>query len=129
VLIDELLDMNELLGVRVGQATDCRQAISAWMRASLEYVDDGRHELVKSAATVELPPTRRAEMASLHRAMISPLVTALEESGIRDAAHVALFISGVVDASVRRLTNGGNLEDEIAAAEQFILHGLTAFTR
>ncbi len=128
VLIDELFDMNELLTVRVGQATDCRQAISAWMRASLEYVNDGRHELVKSAATVELPPTRRAEMAALHRGMITPLVSALDDCGVSDAAHVALFISGVVDASVRRLTNGGNLEDEIAAAEQFILHGLTAFT-
>ena len=129
VLIDELFDMNELLAVRVAQASNGHQAISAWMRASLEYVDDGRHELVKSAASIDLPPTRRAEMAALHRAMNTPLVNALEECGVDDAAHVALFISGVVDASVRRLTNGGNLEEEIAAAEQFILHGLTAFTR
>jgi len=128
VLIDELFEMNDLLAHRVAQATDCHEAIRAWMRASLEYVNDGRHELVKSAATVELPPARRAEMAQLHRGMVKPLVSALEQCGVEQAAHVAMFISGVVDASVRRLTNGGNLETEIATAEQFILHGLTAFS-
>lgn len=126
VLIDELFDMIDILERRVSQAPDARAAILAWMQASLEYVNDGRHEFVKSAATVELPPARRAEMQHLHRQMIAPLSRALASYGVDNEVRVAMQISGIVDVAVRRLTNGGNLDEEIAAAEEFIMHGLSA---
>ncbi len=126
VLIDELFDMIDILERRVNQAPSAREAILAWMQASLEYVNDGRHEFVKSAATVDLPPARRAEMQQLHRTMIAPLTSALAQFGVENEMRVAMQISGIVDVAVRRLTNGGNLEEEIAAAEEFIMHGLSA---
>lgn len=128
VLIDELFDMNELLQSRVNAAKTPTDAVLAWMQASLEYVNDGRHEFLKSAATVQLPPARRAQMLQLHRDMTLPLSNSLTELGVEDARVVAMQISGVVDVAVRRITNGGDLTSEIATAQKFILNGLSAFT-
>jgi hypothetical protein len=94
----------------------------------LEYVNDGRHELLKSAAGVELPPVRRSQMQQLHRAMIAPLMQALAELQVEDPQTVAMQISGVVDVSVKRLANGGDLTKEIAATSAFVLNGLAAST-
>jgi AcrR family transcriptional regulator len=128
VLIDELFEMNELLTHRVQSAPSAHAGVIAWVRASLEYVNDGRHELLKSAAGVELPPVRRSQMQQLHRAMIAPLVQALTELNVEHPQIVAMQISGVVDVSVRRLANGGDLTEEIAATSAFVLNGLAAFT-
>lgn len=128
VLIDELFEMNELLSQRVETALNPREGVLAWISASLEYVNDGRHELLKSAASVELPPVRRSQMQQLHRAMIAPLVSALSELHVAMPQIVAMQISGVVDVSVRRLANGGDLTEEIAATSAFVLNGLSAFT-
>jgi len=128
VLIDELFEMNELLSHRVQSAPSAHAGVIAWVRASLEYVNDGRHELLKSAASVELPPVRRSQMQQLHRAMIAPLMQALTELNVEQPQTVAMQISGVVDVSVRRLANGGDLTEEIAATSAFVLNGLAAFT-
>jgi AcrR family transcriptional regulator len=127
VLIDELFEMNELLSQRVESAPSARAGVMAWISASLEYVNDGRHELLKSAAGVELPPVRRSQMQQLHRAMIAPLMQALTELKVEDPATVAMQISGVVDVSVKRLANGGDLNKEIAATSAFVLNGLASF--
>jgi AcrR family transcriptional regulator len=128
VLIDELFEMNELLSHRVQSAATPREGVTSWISASLEYVNDGRHELLKSAASVELPPVRRAQMQQLHRAMISPLVDALSNLKVDQPQTVAMQISGVVDVAVRRLASGGDLNQEIAATNAFVLNGLAAFT-
>jgi AcrR family transcriptional regulator len=128
VLIDELFEMNELLSHRVQSASSPRQGVLAWISASLEYVNDGRHELLKSAASVELPPVRRSQMQQLHRAMAAPLVSALTELQVEQPHVVAMQISGVVDVAVRRLANGGDLTEEIAATSAFVLNGLAAFS-
>lgn len=128
VLIDELFEMNELLSHRVQSAASAHAGVIAWVRASLEYVNDGRHELLKSAAGVELPPVRRSQMQQLHRSMIAPLMHALAELEVEDPQTVAMQISGVVDVSVKRLANGGDLTKEIAATSAFVLNGLAAFT-
>jgi len=126
VLIDELFEMNELLAQRVKSAGTPREGVIAWIRASLEYVNDGRHELLKSAASIELPPVRRSQMQQLHRAMVSPLIQVLTDLGVKAPQTVAMQISGVVDVSVRRLANGGDLNEEIAATCAFVLNGLAA---
>jgi len=126
VLIDELFEMNELLAQRVKSAATAREGVIAWIRASLEYVNDGRHELLKSAASIELPPVRRSQMQQLHRAMVSPLIQVLTDLGVKAPQTVAMQISGVVDVSVRRLANGGDLNEEIAATCAFVLNGLAA---
>lgn len=128
VLIDELFEMNEHLAQRVQSAKSAKAGVIAWISASLEYVNDGRHELLKSAAGVELPPVRRSQMQQLHRAMITPLMQALTELNVKKPHTVAMQISGVVDVSVRRLANGGDLNEEIAATTAFVLNGLAAFT-
>lgn len=128
VLIDELFEMNELLSQRVQSAPTSHDGVIAWISASLEYVNDGRHELLKSAASVELPPVRRSQMQQLHRAMIAPLISALIELEVEQPQIVAMQISGVVDVAVRRLANGGDLTEEIAATSAFVLNGLAAFT-
>ena len=127
VLIDELSEMNEALMVRVTQARTAREAIQSWIQTSLEYVDNGRHEFMKSIASIDLPPARRAQMQQLHRNMALPLIQVLTACNVPQPDIIAMQISGVVDVSVRRLAYGGNLANEIAAVERFVITGIASY--
>lgn len=123
VLVDELDVMCELLQSRLHGIEDPQAIIETWMNTSLEYIIDGRHALVRSASSIELPPTRQHQIGQLHRQMVSPLVQALESAGSTNARRQAYFISAVIDVCVKRIENGGNPESEIAAAQSFALRG------
>lgn len=125
VLIDELTIMQETLAIEVREAQSLSEGLTAWVSTSLRYVHDGRHELMKSIASVELPPLRRLEVARLHNDLVAPLAELLTTHGVEDAHLVTQYIAGVVNTSVRRLANSGDLETEIATVLRFVTNGIT----
>lgn len=127
VLMDELHEMTEFLKQAVSNAATLESAVMAWVRLSLEYVDNGRHQFMKSMASVELPETRRSQLMNLHRHMAMPLVESLAKSSVPEPEVWAQQISGVVDVSMKRLINGGNLEKEIATIERFVMPALAPY--
>jgi AcrR family transcriptional regulator len=126
VLVDELHDMcAALTNALVGTET-AEEAILSWVRESLAYIIDGRHALVRSTTAIELPPTRKAEIGQLHRQMLLPLIDALKQVGVAEPMRSAMQISAIIDVCVRRIESGGNLQEEITAAENFVLAGIAA---
>jgi hypothetical protein len=83
-----------------------RERIHAWIHGVLDYVADGRHALLRAAGTVELPPTRRAEVQALHQDLIAPLVGALIAEGFTDSVRTARYVWGVVDVAIARIESG-----------------------
>lgn len=106
VMVDELADWSADLQAAVDAQDDPASRIRAWVTAVLEYVRDGRHALVRAAGTVELPPTRRAQVQAQHRDLITPLTDAVTDLGLADPSGVSMLIWGAVDAAITRIESG-----------------------
>ena len=118
VLVDELADWADLLSVATRDVVDPAERVEAWVRAVLRYVADGRHALVRAAGTIELPPTRRAEVTARHRDLIEPLREALTAVRGLDADQAARLVWGVVDAAISRIESAsGDADVDPAFAE------------
>ena len=124
VLVDELMDMCNQLAEGVAPAGDTKELIELWVRTSMALVADGRHKVLRSAAGLDLPPTRKAQINQLHRQMAVPLVAALTAFGVDNPMRMAQQISAVADVAVRQIEAGGDPQVEIAAAERFALAGV-----
>lgn len=119
VLIDELAAWSDALATTTSGTP--RERVHAWIQGVLDYVIDGRHALLRSAGSVELPASRRAEVQKLHQSLIAPLVDALAAAGCRDAVRQARFVWGVVDVSIGRIESGeARADDETVAVIAFI---------
>ena len=85
----------------------------------------GRHALVRAAGTVDLPPTRRAQVQAQHRDLIAPLTSAVADLGIEDPTAVSMLVWGSVDSSITRIESGmSTAEREADIALAFIQGGL-----
>lgn len=125
VLVDELADWSDALEQATAGEPDPSRRIDAWIGAVLAYVADGRHALVRAAGSVDLPPTRRAEVQARHRDLIRPLHAAITELGADDAASVASLVWGVVDSAITRIEAGtATAEDQTPAVLEFVQGGL-----
>jgi AcrR family transcriptional regulator len=119
VLIDELAAWSDSLATATGSTP--RERVHAWIHGVLDYVVDGRHALLRSAGSIELPASRRAEVGALHQSLIAPLVDALASADCPDAVRQARFVWGVVDVSISRIEAGEvDADDETAAVIAFV---------
>lgn len=127
VLLDELTTWRASLEAALTGVDDPVEQIRCWVRSVLDYVGAGRHALVRSAGTIDLPETRRAEVKAQHRALIEPLTAAIAAQGVRDPAAISMLTWGAVDASITRVEAGlASAEDEAARSLAFIEGGLSA---
>ena len=81
--------------------------IETWVRGVLGYVKDGRHVLVKSAGSVELPEARRVQVTYMHRELVAPLVQALTELEVPDVRQYSAFCWGVLNSAITRVESQG----------------------
>lgn len=124
VVVDELIAWIDHLASVVRDIEDPRERLEAWMRASLAYVADGRHELVRAAGDVSLPPVRRAQVQALHRELAAPVHAALCELDVPHADRVTSYVWGVVESATRHIEAGRADDDEVDAAIAFALAGV-----
>jgi AcrR family transcriptional regulator len=115
VLVDELIDFQLYLEARMAQTPIGSQYVRLWISTSLEYILDGRHSLARSAASVELPATRQAQIKSLHRQMMMPLAQSLTEVGVSNPVRVGRQISALLDVCVNQIEQGSDPDVEITA--------------
>ncbi|HAN72673.1 MAG TPA: TetR family transcriptional regulator [Actinobacteria bacterium] len=127
VLVDELADWSDALDRATRDHEAPGPRIEAWVTAVLEYVSDGRHALVRAAGSVDLPPTRRAEVQTLHRDLIRPLHAAITDLGVADAGVMSGLVWGVVDSTITRLEAGTTTAEEaLPVVLAFIQGGLNS---
>jgi hypothetical protein len=81
--------------------------------------------LAKALNATAMPQSRSQQIGLAHRALMAPLVKAVEELGVGDSQRALLFIQAITDASTKRIESGHNAEDEIAYATTFCINGLT----
>lgn len=127
VLLDELTTWRASLEEALEGVDDPVEQIRCWVRSVLAYVGEGRHALVRSAGTIDLPEMRRAEVKAQHRALIEPLTAAIAAQGVPDPAAISMLTWGAVDASITRVEAGlASAEDESARSLAFIEGALSA---
>jgi len=121
VLIDELTAWSTSLADSTDVAASVTDRTHAWITGVLSYAVDGRHALLRSVGTVELPESRRDEVQALHQAVIAPLVDTLVTAGSTDPVRDARFVWGVVDVAINRIESGEcEPQQEISAVITFV---------
>ena len=106
VLVDELTAWRDSLAATARPDASPRERVHRWLEAVLAYVVDGRHALLRAAASIELPASRKVEVGELHRELIAPLAEALVASGSPDPEREARYVWGVVEVAIGRIENG-----------------------
>ena len=107
VLVDEMALWVDEISPMVEAESEPLARIETWVRGVLGYVKDGRHVLVKSAGSVELPEARRVQVTSMHRELVAPLVQALTELEVPDIRQYSAFCWGVIDSAIMRVESQG----------------------
>ena len=107
VLVDEMALWVDEISPMVEAESEPLARIETWVRGVLGYVKDGRHVLVKSAGSVELPEARRVQVTSMHRELVAPLVQALTELEVPDIRQYSAFCWGVLDSAILRVESQG----------------------
>lgn len=126
VLVDEMAMWIDEITPHVELVEKPIDRLDAWVRGVLMYAADGRHALLRSAGTIELPPARRAQVQSMHRELIAPLAQVLTDLGVPDVRQGSAFVWGVLDAAISRVeTQGCDANHEANAVMEFVSRGIT----
>jgi AcrR family transcriptional regulator len=126
LVIDELNSFATTLNTAVSGCADAQCIVSCWIRGALTYIADGRHLLAKALNSAAKPQSRSHQIGMAHRALMAPLIKAVEELGVKDSQRALIFIQAITDASTKRIESGHDAESEIAYATAFCINGLTA---
>jgi AcrR family transcriptional regulator len=126
LVIDELNTFAQTLNTAVADCTDAQCIVTCWVRAALTYIADGRHLLAKALNATAMPQSRTHQIGIAHRALMSPLIKAVEALGVQDSKRALIFIQAITDAATKRIESGHDAEAEIAYATKFCINGLTA---
>lgn len=124
LVIDELKTFAATLKGSVSECLEPRCVVSCWIKGALEYIADGRHLLAKALNSTAMPQSRSQQIGMAHRALMAPLVKAIEELGVEDTHRALSFIQAITDASTKRIESGHDAEGEIAYATTFCINGL-----
>jgi AcrR family transcriptional regulator len=124
LVIDELGTFAATLNEAVSDCADPKCVVSCWIKGALEYIADGRHLLAKALNATSMPQSRAQQIGMAHRALMAPLVKAVEELGVKDTHRALSFIQAITDASTKRIESGHDAEGEIAYATSFCINGL-----
>lgn len=125
LVIDELKSFAHSLNGAVADCTDAQCVINCWVKGALVYIADGRHLLAKALNATSMPQSRAMQIGIAHRALLAPLVRAVEDLGVTDTTRALAFIQAITDASTKRIESGHDAEAEIAYATAFCINGLT----
>jgi AcrR family transcriptional regulator len=121
VLIDELTAWSNSLADQTDPEAPTRERVHAWITGVLTYVIDGRHALLRSAGSIELPESRRDDVHALHEAVIAPLVDTLVAARASEPVRAARYIWGVVEVAINRIESGEcEPHAEIRAVTEFV---------
>lgn len=124
LVIDELNCFATTLNAAVSGCADAQCIVSCWIRGALTYIADGRHLLAKALNSAAKPQSRSHQIGMAHRALMAPLIKAVEELGVKDSQRALIFIQAITDASTKRIESGHDAESEIAYATAFCINGL-----
>jgi AcrR family transcriptional regulator len=124
LIIEELNAFTDILVQSVEPAKVPEEAIANWINSALQYIADGRHLLAKALSATSLPVNRSAEIGAAHRALLSPLTSALTQIGVRDLNYALSMIQSLTDAATKRIENGNSADTEISKTTAFCIAGL-----
>jgi AcrR family transcriptional regulator len=130
-MVDAIVQ-NEAPGWRSDVSAAMKQSISgagtvaAFVRAILELVRDGRHEMLFALAAGDLDTAARESIMKAHEGLFALIVPTLRGMGVRDVSSCIAMIGSVVTVTVQRLREDRQRCDLIDLAVSFAAGGVTA---
>ena len=129
LVLEELHYYKERLTTAVYGVEDPYVYIELWIAEALQYVADGRHQLVKSLNSVAAPDFRKDEIAQGHRNMMATIINPLKMIELEDLGLAISYLQSAIDAAAKRIDAGNEAAPEIQNAQLFAIAGLRALAR
>lgn len=126
LVIDELQSFAQTLENATTSGETPQEAVENWIKASLQYIADGRHLLAKALNAIDLPRNRSAAIGAAHRALLAPLKVKLVEMGVVETDFALSMIQSTTDSASKRIESGDDAESVISSTLQFCIAGLAA---
>lgn len=125
LVVDRMQGWGAATSAALAVIDDPAERVAQYVRLSLARASKGHRGLAQVVSSVDLPETCAQSVARLHAAMAQPLVDALTDLGTADPQRTASHISGVIEATRRRIESAGRARSEIDATIDFVLAALT----
>lgn len=122
VLLEHMREWTEFVDDALAEITDPATRIDEYVRRSIMFFHQDEHRAMAFLSQATLPADVRERITAEHRSIVQPLITSLDELGIRNAPQAALFVQGVVEAAARQ--GSEDIEVQTQAAVDFIRAGL-----
>ncbi|MFD4294773.1 TetR/AcrR family transcriptional regulator [Rhodococcus sp. NPDC058532] len=82
--------------------------VLAYVRVNLDLVAEGEHAIASAISSIAPSEKVGAAGAEMHARLAAPLVTALAELGVPDAAETADLVNAIVHAATRQIEAGSD---------------------
>ncbi|GAA2820053.1 TetR/AcrR family transcriptional regulator [Streptomyces showdoensis] len=105
------------------------ERVAAYVTAQLEMVRDGEHRIARATADDQDAAALRAGADEAHRALLDPLVGALEELGDDAPLMTARLLQGFVNAATTALEAGADYDAVTDRAVRLAVAALGGVTR
>jgi AcrR family transcriptional regulator len=113
------------LGEQMARARTPRTRLVAYIRAQLDMVVDGSHQLAVVLGRVPLSAEARARIAGVHARFAPNIDGVVAELGYRDPPAGAAYVQAIVTEATRQLHAGAEPAATIRAAIAFAVGGLS----
>ncbi|MEY4944358.1 MAG: hypothetical protein RIR81_460 [Actinomycetota bacterium] len=124
LVINDMADLANLLDQKVSVTEDPVEQLKIWVRQTLDYLISPSHRLVKEVSIQKLPADIRALVRGMHGQFMLTLLSPLAKLSPDDSQALAGYVYSAVVACASRIEKGGDLEDEAATLERFVLLGV-----
>ena len=104
-------------------SASAEESVAAFVRAILELVKSGRHELPFALAEGDLDADARGKIANAHEELFRLVAPALKSLGVRDMGACLELIGGVITASGRALRRDRGRRGLVEMAATFAVAG------
>ena len=116
IVEEELPRWASLVEEALNGPDDLEGKVEAYIRVQLGVMTDGRHTAAVALAEHALAEPALDRIRDGHAMLLRPLVTALEEAGVAEAAVRAELIQGLVDAAARLAERAPNEAGSVVEA-------------
>lgn len=124
---DEAPSWMEAISAAMKDVTEPQASIEQFVRAMLEEVKSGRHELPFALAAAQLEPEIQTSVADAHQSLFAMLAPHLKAMGVRDVPTCIELVGGVIMSAGQALRRDRARRGLIEQAVAFAGAGARAF--
>jgi AcrR family transcriptional regulator len=106
VLVNELIDFRDEVLQQISKSHSASDFITNWVDYNLQYIESGRHLVVKRLMPIALKSSLNIEIRNAHTALYSVFQEGCKKHDLKVSAVQIGFISSVIESAAKKIESG-----------------------